>query len=206
MFATSANACLTATEQKTAAAVLGQAFEQDPFMSYLLPNAETRVQRLAKLFLPLIRSSLRCGGVVLAPGGGGALVWLSGDAFSWPLKALELFRSGLIWIPSAIGLSAFKRLQAHDSVCEQALLKHAPQDFAYLWVVGVHPDHAGQGLGKKMIQSALNTMRQRGYSTCWLRTENAKNVGLYEYLGFTQVLTETPEKSGMQYWLMSQDL
>lgn len=197
---------LTLAQQKTAAAVLGEAFAQDPFIAYMLPDPTTRVQQLTKLFLPLMRCSLRCGGVETSSDGGGALMWISGATFAWPLKTMELVRSGLIWLPWSIGLPAFKRLQAHDSACEHALLHKAPKDFAYLWVVGVHPDYAGRGLGKQMIHSAMDTMRQQGHSTCWLRTENPNNVGLYEHLGFNQVLTKTPPSSGLQSWLMSQEL
>ena len=65
----------------------------------------------------------------------------------------------------------------------------------------------GQGLGSKMIRGALEEMRQQGYETCWLRTENPKNVCLYEHLGFQKIHTEIPSScSGQQYWLMSQVL
>lgn len=175
-------------------------------MAYVLPDAETRIQQLTQLFLPLIRCSHRHGSVDITSGGGGVLAWVPGKVFSGPAKFLELFRSGMFWVPWSLGLSAFKRLKVHDEVCEQALIQHAPQDFAYIWAVGVRPDQAGQGLGKKMINAALDEMRQRGHSTCWLRTENPNNVSLYEHLGFKQVLTETPSGSGQQYWLMFQEL
>ncbi|MEM8717441.1 MAG: GNAT family N-acetyltransferase [Cyanobacteria bacterium P01_G01_bin.4] len=196
---------LTAAQQQAAASVLGHAFAKDSFMSYVLPDPTTRIQKLTKLLLPTIRSGLRQGGVEIAPGGG-ALVWVPGQMFSGPSKLIELIRSGVIWLPWSIGLSACKRRLAHDSVCEYVLKTHAQNNFAYLWVVGVHPDHTGQGLGKKLVLSALDNMRRQGYSTCFLRTENPGNVGLYEHLGFKQVHTETPASSGHQYWLMSQEL
>lgn len=197
---------LTTEQQKAAAQVLAQAFAQDSLMAYMLPNRSTRVQQLSKLFLPLIYGSQRYGAVNITPCGGGVLAWGPGQVFSHPVTILELFRSGMLWLPWSVGRSAFKRFKAHDEVCEQALLQHAPKHFAYLWAVGVHPDHAGQGLGKQMINTALDQMRHQGYSTCWLRTENPKNVGLYEHLGFQQVHTEIPSVSGQQYWLMFQHL
>lgn len=200
------NHLLMGDQQKAAATVLGQAFAKDSFMAYVLPDANTRVQQLTKLFLPLIRCSQRYGGVDITAGGGGVLAWVPGKVFSSPIKFLELFRSGMLWIPGLVGLSAFKRLKVHDDVCEHALIQHAPKDFAYIWAVGVRPDQAGKGLGKQMIQSALNDMRQQGYTTCWLRTENPHNVGLYEHLGFQQVHTEIPSGSQQQYWLMFQNL
>ena len=73
-------------------------------------------------------------------------------------------------------------------------------------LLGFRGNKAGQGLGSKMIKAALDDMRQQGYSTCWLRTEELKNVGLHEHLGFQQVYTEVPLASGQRYWLMFQDL
>ena len=197
---------LTKQQQKAAAIVLAQAFDRYPFMSYVLPNATTRVQKLTKLFLPLIRSSCRHGSVTITPDGGGVLAWVSGTVFSNRVKFLDLFRSGMLWVPHSLGPSAFNRLTVHDEVCEESLLQHAPKDFAYIWAVGVRPDQAGKGLGSKMVRAALDEMRQQGYATCWLRTETPQNVGLYEHLGFQQVHTEIPSGSGQQYWLMSQDL
>lgn len=195
---------LTATQQKTAAVALAAAFAQDPFMVYVFPNAKTRVQQLTKLFLPTIRCGLRYGGVEVAPEGNGALVWLSGQYF--PLRWPQIIRSVLIWTPVAIGLPAFIRLEGHEIACEQELKKRAPEGFAYLWVLGVHPQAAGRGLGKQMMQSALQAMRSRGHSACLLRTDNEKNVPLYQHLGFQQIHTAVGPNSGLQYWVLSQDL
>lgn len=203
MYSYASNA-LTSVQQKTAAAALGHSFSQDPFMAYLLPNAATRVQQSTQLFLPLIHTSLRYGGVEVAPDGGGALLWVSGKYF--PFRLSQIVQSSLRSIPLTLGLSAFKRLQMHEKVCEHALEANAPASFAYLWVIGVHPSHAGQGFGKQLIQSALDSMRNSGYSTCLLRTENPKNVGLYEHLGFQQIHTDTPPSSNLQYWLLSKAL
>ncbi len=197
---------MTANQQQTAAAVLGRAFAKDAFMAYVLPDADSRIQNLTQIFLPMIRISLRYGGVETSPGNGGVLAWVPTKVFSGPLKILEIIRSGMVWLPASIGVSSVKRLIAHDHACEAALIHHAPQDAAYIWSVGVSPDQTGKGLGKQMIQAALRDMRQQGYKACWLRTENPNNVGLYEYLGFQQVHIETPASSGMKSWLMVQDL
>ncbi|MEN8443414.1 MAG: GNAT family N-acetyltransferase [Cyanobacteria bacterium J06555_13] len=197
---------LTKQQQKDAAAVLAQAFDRYPFMTYVLPDATTRVQKLTKLFFPLICSSCRHGSVTVTPDGGGVLAWVPGTVFSNRVKFLDLFRSSMLSVPLAIGPSAFNRFTVHNEVCEAALLQHAPKDFAYIWAVGIRPDHAGKGLGSTMVRAALDEMRQQGYSTCWLRTETLQNVGLYEHLGFQQVHTEIPSGSGQQYWLMSQDI
>ncbi|NEZ58984.1 GNAT family N-acetyltransferase [Adonisia turfae] len=192
---------LTTAQQETAADVLGAAFAQDIFMAYLFPDAATRERNLAQLFLPIIRSAMLYGSVQFAPEHG-VLAWLPGHVL--PLNLFQLLRSGLIWTPLNMGFDAFNRLQAHDGFCEHVLLSKAPKAFAYLWLVGVHPQAKGQGLGKRMLQSALRDMYSSGYSTCLLRTDNEKNVPLYQHLGFEVIHTDIAPKSGLQYWLLSQ--
>ena len=193
---------LTAVQQRAAADVLAAAFINDSFMAYLFPDMATREQNLAKLFLPIVRCAQLSGAVHTALEESGALLWLPGSAL--PLNLSQLVRSGLIWTPFTIGFSAFNRLQAHDGFCEHVMLSKAPQNFAYLWIVGVHPNAKGQGYGKHMIQSALGAMHRRGYTTCVLRTDNEMNVALYQHLGFELIHTDTVAKSGLHYWLLSQ--
>ena len=200
----STNTSLTIAQQKDAAKVLGQAFFQDPFMNYLFPNSKTREQQITKLFFPVVKCSLLYGNIEITTDGKGILMWISGEYV--PLKFSQVVRSGLIWTPFAIGLSACKRLQAHSTVCEHTLKEKAPNGFAYIWVVGVHPNYTGLGLGKQIIQSALEKMRNQGHSTCLVITENSKNVGFYEHLGFELIHTETPDVSEIPYWLMSREL
>lgn len=200
---TSSDSLLTKTQQKSAAKILGAAFSQDPFMTYVFPDTTSRVQNLTNLFLPIIRCSLRCGGVEISPEGG-ALAWLSGECL--PLRLSQLTRSGLIWTPLLMGLPAFRRLQGHDSVCEHELKKRAPDGFAYLWLVGVHPTAKGRGLGSKMIRSTLGAMQRQGYTACLLRTDNEKNVPFYKHLDFKQIYTDTVPSSQLRYWLLSQNL
>jgi ribosomal protein S18 acetylase RimI-like enzyme len=195
---------LTVSEQKRAAAVLGRAFSRDPFMSYVFPNAQTREQQLTTLFEPVIRCSQRYGGVEMTAGGEGVLGWLSGEHF--PLGVSQLVRTGMILTPLRIGLPAFFRLQGHEGDCEKALEQRASQGFAYLWVVGVSPEAAGQGYGKQVIQSALAAMKNQGYSSCLLRTDNEKNVAIYERLGFEPIYSATVPKSNLPFWILSQEL
>ena len=195
---------LTIAQQKTIAGALGSAFSHDPFMSYVFPRAETRAQQLTKLFLPVIRCGLLYGGIEVAPGDRGAAVWLSGHYF--PLRLSQLVRSGLIWTPLSIGLSAFERLQGHESVCEHELKERATPGFAYLWLVGIAPEATGRGLGRQMIQAALSSMQSHGHSACLLRTDKERNLSFYTHLGFKQIHTDIVSESKIRYWLLSQEL
>ena len=189
---------------RIAAKALGAAFSRDPFMSYVFPNAIARQQNITKVFLPLIRCNLRYGNVELAQNGNGILLWISGNRF--PLTLSMLVHSGMIWTPVKIGLSAFKRLEKHEAFCDYEIESRAPQRYAYLWVVGVHPESAGKGFGKQMIQAALSHMQCCGHSACMLRTDNPKNVALYEHLGFKQIHTGIEPSSQLPFWILSRTL
>ena len=195
---------LTAIQQRRAAEVLSRAFARDPFMAYVFPNAQTRGQNLTALFEPVIRCSQRYGGVETTPGREGVLGWLSGEHF--PLGVSHLVRTGMILIPLRIGLPAFMRLQGHEAGCEKALKQQAPEGFAYLWVVGVSPESAGQGYGRQLMESALEAMGSQGHSSCLLRTDNENNVAIYQRLGFKPIYTATIPKSNLPFWILSQEL
>lgn len=64
-------------------------------------------------------------------------------------------------------------------------------------------EYKRRSLGKQIIQSALEKMHNHGHSACLLRTENPKNVGLYEHLGFKQIHTDTPHASKLPYTLVA---
>ena len=198
------NSSFSTIQQKAVAEVLGAAFSRDPYMVYVFPNATKRRQKLTKLFFSVIRCCVLYGGVEVTPSGEGALAWLSGEYF--PLRLSQIVRSGLIGAPLQIGLPAFGRLQAHEMVCEHELQKRTPNQFAYIWLLGVSPELTGHGFGRQVMQSALNTLQNHGYSACLLRTDNAKNVPFYEHLGFQQIYTDIVPASKLQYWILSQRL
>ncbi|WP_228025087.1 N-acetyltransferase [cf. Phormidesmis sp. LEGE 11477] len=173
-------------------------------MSYVFPNAVAREKNLAKVFLPLIHCNLQYGNVELTRNGQGILLWISGDRL--PLTLPMLACSGMIWMPFRIGQPAFNRLESHEAFCDREIEKRALKGYAYLWVVGVHPKFAGKGFGAQMIQSALSNMQRCGRTACVLRTDNYKNVALYEHLGFEQIYAGTEPSSQLPFWMLSHAL
>lgn len=192
------------SQVRIAAEALGAAFSRDPLMSYVFPNAIAREKNITKVFLSLIRCNLQYGHVELAQNGEGILLWMSGDGL--PLTLLMLTHSGMIWTPFKVGRPAFRRLERHEAFCDLEIKKRAPTGYAYLWVVGVNPKAAGKGIGKQMIQSALDNMRRQGHSACILRTDNQKNVALYEHLGFELTHAGMEPNSHLPFWVLSQAL
>ncbi|WP_245570997.1 mycothiol synthase [Glaciibacter superstes] len=56
-----------------------------------------------------------------------------------------------------------------------------------IYVIGIHPDAAGRGLGRVLMNAGLARLRDRGVTTATLYVEadNASAVHLYRSLGFT---------------------
>lgn len=63
---------------------------------------------------------------------------------------------------------------------------HGPS-LGEIYVLAVHPDFQGQGLGRSLLLAGLDHLRDRGLSTAMLYVEAAHRsaVHLYENLGFT---------------------
>ena len=56
-----------------------------------------------------------------------------------------------------------------------------------IYVIGVHPDAAGRGLGRTLLLAGLQRLRDRGCTaaTLYVEAHNAAAVNLYRSLGFT---------------------
>jgi RimJ/RimL family protein N-acetyltransferase len=65
-------------------------------------------------------------------------------------------------------------------------LTHRTAHIAYLGGVAVHPDHAGQGFGEKMMVSIIGLGKKMGLKRIELSTAtiNHKAIRLYERVGF----------------------
>ena len=82
----------------------------------------------------------------------------------------------------------------------------AKGDFAYLWLLGAHPDAQGRGLGRAALESAVSSMRARGFARCVLRTQQPRNVSLYRYLGFDEFARHTPTWTPLETIIFGRDL
>ena len=62
-----------------------------------------------------------------------------------------------------------------------------PDRFGEIYVIAVHPDFRGRGLGRMMVLHGLAAIRRKGVSsaTLFVDESNVAARGLYESLGFT---------------------
>ncbi|TFC87748.1 mycothiol synthase [Cryobacterium sp. TMT3-29-2] len=57
-----------------------------------------------------------------------------------------------------------------------------------IYVVGVHPDAAGRGVGRRLMLAGLDRLRERGCRTAdlYVEADSAAAVALYRSIGFTE--------------------
>lgn len=71
----------------------------------------------------------------------------------------------------------------------------------YLWMIGVAPEHQGQGLGTALIASVLDRCDREGLSA-YLEASSARSRALYERLGFHATGPALDLPAGPQMWPM----
>lgn len=172
---------LQATQIKAAAQLLGNAFQNDPLMVYLTPNADKRSRLLPSLFGVVARYCLRYGTIYTTPD-------LDGVACCLPPGQTiptigRMLRSSLRGAPVQLGLSGLLRFLHASKYMDETHEQVAASAHWYLWVLGVDPQRQGHGFGGKLVQTVLQQARAQNLP-CYLETENPRNVPFYQQHGF----------------------
>jgi ribosomal protein S18 acetylase RimI-like enzyme len=173
---------LTLSDLEPMAQVLAQSFEEDPLVSYILPNKKTRVKTVAKFFRAMGRLNIRAES---AYGVGdpleGVAVWSfpnKPEASATPKDLLSflpvLFSSYFIGVRRARPI--LHQIEANHK-------KHAPDPHFYLDNLGVLASARGKGLSSKLIRPFLQ-MADEQKVFAYTDTVTDANVPLYEHFGF----------------------
>ena len=193
---------LSASTRLIASKIIATAFQQYPLMLYAFKglSAERRAIMLHRLYSKCVSGAAMYGGVIVTPDELGAVLWLPGKNFT--LGLAKEIRSGMAAIPFQIGVTSTLRLMNHDGESEGWITKNAGPRMGYIWVVGVLPQARGKGYSRLLIDQSIEQMRAQYLTECWLKTEDPKNVTIYQKLGFTLVHEMVVKSSGIQSWAM----
>ena len=77
---------------------------------------------------------------------------------------------------------------------------------AYLFAFRIHEDYQGQGYGKRLLQSVIDSLTEQGYSefTVGVEDDNAREKHIYDSFGFTELFARKYEEyqgDGYEYGL-----
>jgi len=187
---------------KTAARIIANAFLHYPLMLYAFEgrSEQERAKMLDRLYSKCVAAAAIYGAVLVTPDEQGAVIWLPGKNFT--LTLAKEIRSGMAAIPFLLGPKSTLRLMNHDAESEGWIKKNAGPNMGYIWCIGVSPQARGKGYSRLLIDQSMQQMRQLGITECWLKTEDAKNVTIYQKLGFTLMHEMVVKSSGIQSWAM----
>jgi ribosomal protein S18 acetylase RimI-like enzyme len=184
-----------------AAAVMGRALVDDPLFVCLLPDARQRVSGVPMMMEMFLRIGLAHGEVWMTPPPiRGVACWLPP---AHPTITAEV-RNAAGWqeVAAALGHEAVDRFQAFLGDRDGAVGSLAPQPHWHLTWLGVEPGHQGQGIGGTLVRQMTTRADAEGMA-CWLFTFAARNVPIYERLGFDVTLDSPLPSSGLRLWVMA---
>jgi ribosomal protein S18 acetylase RimI-like enzyme len=173
-----------ARDIKPLAAVLATAFYDDPPFVWMLPSDRTRRSRERRLFATILRAeAMQYGAVEVACVGNtivGGAIWLPPG--HWRPDVQPGVAANLRALLGFLG--SLGRHLGRASALTKALARvHPHEPHWYLYVIGVGPDHQGQGVAGELLRSRLQRCDQDALPA-YLESSKPANVPLYQHFGF----------------------
>lgn len=178
----------------TIAAVLSRAFYEDPFMTFALPDASSRLERAKGMFSAQLEMVfLHTAEIHTTPELAGAAIWTPPHPPEPPApddrrigeRMRDLFGDRLPVIGEALG-----EIYHHRPTGEQW----------YLDFLGTDPGRQGEGVGCSVLEPVLERCDATATpATLWTTTE--RNVRFYTNRGF-EVTADLQPRVGPRVWWM----
>lgn len=184
---------------KRSSEMLAKAFYDDPWFSWLLPDASKRARRAAWLFGMALKYGFQYGAVFTDAEKSGASIWLTPG--NTTISGSGLARSGYFMMPFRMGLTAFSRFNSTGTVLDPVHKSQTPGPHWYLFMLGVDPAQQGSGKGTALIEAGTRQADEQGLP-CYLETQKEANVRFYERSGFRVVATARLPMGGPMTWAM----
>lgn len=191
---------LTLSDLESATQVLAHSFEEDPLVSFILPNSKTRVKTVAKFFRAMGRLAIKNGSAfgVSEPLEGVAF-WNFPDKSSLSATPKDLL-SFLPVLFSYYPIGA-RRARGVFRQIESNHKKYADEPHFYLDNLGVLASARGKGLSSQLIRPFLQMADEQKVIT-YTDTVTKANVSLYEHFGFECVEENLIESTGLTVYAL----
>lgn len=105
-----------------------------------------------------------------------------------------------------LGGRTLKRMQTIFAPLERGKEELMTDDeYIYLLVLGIAPEHQGKGLGKRLLNQVIQESEESGLPI-FLETSTENNVQMYEHFGFKVIGEITHPIINLPHWEMIREL
>jgi GNAT superfamily N-acetyltransferase len=186
--------------QKDQAGILfARIFYDYPYFKTIFPDEHQR-QRLLPWYLgTLVRYCQIYGEVDATIDLDGMACWLPPGQTN--MTTLKYVRAGYGSFFFRLGWTTAQKAMVLDEFLIRAQKKYAPMPHWYLLLLGVVPEHQGQGIGTQMLKPRLALADSKGLP-CYLETHLLRDVSFYQKFGFTVVFQSKIPGSDEPCWIM----
>lgn len=192
---------VTEEEIPKAGAVLAEAFSRDPLWNRVFEKFPRLNVEPAVFYETPVRICLRFGHVwASSPALEGVMAWVPAEKSK--VTFLRALRSGALRLFLRIGPEAGRAMGRIFNPMERDRLEYtAGLPCHYLQILGVGPDHQGQGHGGALLRALIDEC-EVSHRHLYLETETESNVALYEKFGFRVVKKITLPIVELPMWEM----
>lgn len=185
---------------KPASRMLARAFVDDPFFTYVYPDATERRAKLPYLSEYFLRYGLRYGQAhVTSPQLEGIAVWVRLKKVSMPFWRVLL--SGGLWPAFKLGRRAMQKLKNLSKYIDDKHGKLIPVTHWYLSLLAVAPEFQGRGYAGRLIREMLPRIDEESLP-CYLETVSEQNVPIYQHFGFKVIDEFIIPETTVKVWAM----
>lgn len=176
--------------------LLARAFDDDPFITYLVKQDARRFERMTSLMrLVLTNYTMNLEETYVTEGFEGAASWNA------PSRRPGGLLTDLRGLPSLVSATGFGGVGQAIRALDLLEQEHPKAPHYYLEIIGVEPEHQGKGIGSQLMASVLSRADQEG-APAYLENSKERNLPLYERHGFRVTKELHLPKGGPTVWLM----
>jgi hypothetical protein len=190
---------IRASQIELLASVLTESFYDNPGVTYILPDADTRRSVLSWFFTSVaIRTSRLCGQIYTTLNVDGGALWISPGV---ELTIGHAVRTEMLSLPFKLDRSSITRWINVNRYLESVRKHLADKLHWYLLTLGTEPSITGNAIRRALMAPVLATA-DWDLRSCYVETFHEKDLPFYEQSGFQIAGAGQIPDGGPDFWTL----